>query len=81
MFAKLYGEDDDQVLVVIQEGDTGPEVKISTVPEGFGICSMAAQFSDNEQGWDKAQAAFDDIGEDEARQYASGIVKAVLGAE
>jgi hypothetical protein len=60
-FAKLFEtKKHGQILVVIDEGDEGPEVRVSFTPPGMGVCSVALKFSqENEDGWDKAKNAFD----------------------
>lgn len=83
MFAKLFGIDDDQVLVVIQEGDEGPVIQISCVPPGLGVCTTtlgypyAAYPKKNaiEQAWDTAESAFAKMDEAGARRIADGIMK------
>lgn len=67
MFAKLFGENDDQVLITIGEGDDGPEVRVATQPPGYGVCSMAVKFNDSEAGWESAEKAFEEM--DESRAF------------
>ncbi|MEQ1560396.1 MAG: hypothetical protein ABL933_15855 [Methyloglobulus sp.] len=57
MFAKLYGEI-NQVLVKLDTNDEGnPELRFYTKPEGLGVCSLALEFADTDEGWDKAEKA------------------------
>jgi hypothetical protein len=60
-FAKIFRtEETGQILVVIDEGDAGPEVKFSFVPVGLGVCSLAVKF-DGDTAWDSAQELFDSV--------------------
>ena len=70
MFAKLFGPEDDQVLVKLDGApDTGaPEIRIYFQPPGLGVCSFALGFHDREAGWDKAEAVFKEMDEAEARR-------------
>lgn len=66
-FAKLFRADDTgQVLVVLDEGDEGPEIQISFKPNGLGVCSMNLKFNDSDEGWQKAEHAFSKIDSDAA---------------
>ena len=48
-FAKLFEfEDLGQVLVKLDDGDDGPEVRTYFVPDGFGVCSIAMTFKSDE---------------------------------
>lgn len=60
-FAKLFRADDTgQVLVVLDEGDEGPEIRISFKPKGLGVCSLKIGFKDTDAGWERAEATFRD---------------------
>lgn len=60
-FAKLFRADDTgQVLVVLDEGDEGPEIRISFKPRGLGVCSVKLGFKDSDSGWDRAESVFRD---------------------
>lgn len=64
MFAKLYGSDDDQILVKLDSGDSGPEVRFYFTPGGcLGVCSLVMHFDDSDAGYDQADVAFDRIDE------------------
>lgn len=66
-FAKLFRADDTgQVLVVLDEGDEGPEIQISFKPKGLGVCCMKLKFNDSDEGWQKAEHAFSKIDSDAA---------------
>ena len=59
-FAKLFEfEDLGQVLVKLDDGDDGPEVRTYFVPDGFGVCSIAMTFKPDYQDdkWAKAEKA------------------------
>lgn len=67
MFAKLFGED-DQVLVVLQRDDDGnPSIQFSCKPPGLGVCSFGLAWNDTDEGWDMAEKKFSEINEVEAR--------------
>lgn len=69
-FAKLFEfEDLGQVLVKLDDGDDGPEVRTYFVPDGFGVCSIAMTFKSDEQddNWAKAEKAFAMVNREKAR--------------
>lgn len=68
MFAKLYGTDDKQVLVKLDEGEEGPEIRFYFQPAGLGVCSVATYFEDSDEGHTAAQQAFDKV--DEAHAFS-----------
>lgn len=70
-FAKLFGSDDNQVLVMIDSGDDGPEVRFSFKPQEMGVCSFAARYDDTDEGWDSAEAFFDSVTEEAARNIVA----------
>jgi len=77
-FAKLYNDTQaGQILVVIDSGDSGPEVKISFEPQGLGVCSTSLEFTDDDEGeaWDKAQRAFDLFSLEQAEGYVLNVIK------
>ena len=58
-FAKLYEtESCGQILVKFDSGEEGPEVRFFFEPQGLGVCSIALQYDDNDDGWDKAESVF-----------------------
>lgn len=76
-FAKLFHfEDIGQVLVKLDDGDEGPEVRIYFHPENLGICSTAFNFEEDEKGteWEKAEKAFELVDE----KTAEGVVLELL---
>lgn len=69
MFAKLYGTDEDQVLVKVDSNDEGrPEIRFYAKPEGLGLCSLAISFEDSDDGWDKAEKALKEMTEAKVRK-------------
>ena len=80
MFAKLFETDLGQILVKIDEGDNGPEIRYYFEPEGLGLCSIALQFADDEDGeaWDKADSAFQKTDEGVAMSIVKRIVDPFL---
>lgn len=65
-FAKLYRSGKDQILVKLDSGDEGPEVRWFFRPDGLGVCSIAARFPDTETGWKKAEKIFSEVNEAKA---------------
>lgn len=86
-FAKLFRADDTgQVLVVLDEGDEGPEIRISFKPNGFGVCSMKLSFKDSDAGWEKAETTFRDKVDEEfalstARKTMADLLPSQLTSE
>lgn len=80
-FAKLYEPTPGrQILVKLDAGDAGPEVRIFAEPEGLGVCSAAFGFDDDDGGWNKAEKLFDDFDEEMAIKIADEInLKSALG--
>ncbi|EPZ0818876.1 hypothetical protein ACXJPO_000186 [Pseudomonas aeruginosa] len=57
-FAKLFEfEDLGQVLVMLDRGDDGPEVRLYFKPDGLGVCSVACSNfpGDEDEQWDYAE--------------------------
>ncbi|WFP51403.1 hypothetical protein PL263_05080 [Methylomonas sp. EFPC3] len=79
MFAKLFGPDDDQVLVKLDEGENGPEVRFFCEPPGLGVCSIAVQFTESDSAWNKAKAYFNDIDETKAIGTARRFKRELIG--
>lgn len=74
-FAKLYGTDVDQVLVMLDPSGGGDsEVRFYVQPEGEMLRSFAASFEDDDSGWAKAQATFDNVTEASARAYVTSAL-------
>jgi len=73
MFAKLYETEIGQILVKRDEGDDGPEMRLFFKPEKLGVCSFAFSYSDDDEGWDKLDKAFDDMNEKDATEMTKNI--------
>ena len=53
-----------------------PEVRVYFEPEGLGVCSFALSWDDDsDESWDKAEKAFNEMGEKKARQAVEKIMK------
>lgn len=76
MFAKLFNTDLGQILIKIDDGGEGPEVRYFFEPSGLGVCSVALEFTDDDEGkaWDKAEHAFNNTDE----SVAISMVKRVI---
>jgi hypothetical protein len=82
MFAKLFGPDDDQVLVTLDSDDKTkkPTIRISFVPKDIpqaGICSSGLSFSDSPEGWERAEQILEEITEESARSVVAAAMKDV----
>jgi hypothetical protein len=68
-FAKLFGGDDDQILVKVDSDDeANPEVRFYFVPPGLGVASVAVTFkyqddASEEEAWRRADAFFERVDE------------------
>ncbi|WP_426747237.1 hypothetical protein [Pseudomonas aeruginosa] len=84
-FAKLFEfEDLGQVLVMLDRGDDGPEVRLYFKPDGLGVCSVAcSNFPGGEdEQWDHAEKGFTTVnsqGVHEIVDEAMKVVPASLG--
>ncbi len=77
IFAKLFVlETIGQVLVKLDDGENGPEVRLYFQPEGLGVCSTAFNFKADESGseWDKAEKAFEMVDSDKAEKIVRGVL-------
>ena len=70
MFAKLFGADDNQILVKLDTSEKGtPEVRVYFEPKGLGVCSIAFEYEDDsKESWKKAEDAFLKITEKVAKE-------------
>ncbi len=69
MFAKLYGNDENQILVKLGEDpeNGNPEVRIYFQPQDLGVCSLALSWNDNsDESWGKAEKSFLEMNETKA---------------
>lgn len=86
-FAKLFEEDDEQILVVLDEGEEGPEIKYHFKPEGLGICCATIVLEDSETAYDRAREFFDKIDHAHAiaklksikKEFSDAFSKAIQG--
>jgi hypothetical protein len=77
-FAKLFQfEDLGQVLVKLDEEESGPEIRLYFQPPGLGVCSSAFSYSDDQHGdaWDKAELAFETMCETRAHSIVSELIE------
>jgi len=78
MFAKLYEpEPGRQVLVKLDTGDEGPEVRTYCEPQNLGVCSIAGSWPDTDDGWTAAEKAFEEMTEERAVSLADKICASV----
>ena len=82
MFAKLFGPDDDQVLVTLDSDDktNKPTIRVSFVPKDIpqaGICALGISFSDSPKGWKLAEQTLEQITEETARSFVAAAMKDV----
>lgn len=82
MFAKLFGPNDDQVLVTLDSDDETkkPTIKVSFVPKDIpqsGICVLGISFSDSPKGWKRAEQILEEITEESARSIVAAAMKDV----
>lgn len=80
-FAKLFESDKyGQILVTKDTDDAGaPSIKFSCEPEGYGICSIGAGYSDTDSGWEKRDREFEKITIENAEAGAKAIFGLVHG--
>lgn len=80
-FAKLYETELGQILVMRQEGDDGPEIRFHFDPEieGLDLCAIGIGFSDDDDGAEKADKAFDAITEEGAIKAVSRQIEGLSG--
>lgn len=82
MFAKLFGPDDDQVLVTLDSDDktNKPTIKVSFVPKDIpqaGVCALRITFPDSPNGWKQAEQTLEEITEETARSVVAVVIKDV----
>ena len=77
MFAKLYGDDDGQVLVLLTtnaEGGPSLEYHYKMMPQGH-MCTTAIDFKDSEKGWALAEKTLAAMTEEMARAVVAKVHK------
>lgn len=82
MFAKLFGPNDDQVLVTLDSDveTKKPTIKISFVPKDIpqaGVCVLRITFPDSPNGWKLAEQTLEAITEEAARSAVAVVMKDV----
>jgi hypothetical protein len=62
-FAKVFDDAEIGQAVVLAKAndDAEPEVRFFFQKEGFGICECALSFTDDDDGWDKRDKAFNEM--------------------
>ena len=80
MFAKLFGPNDDQVLVTLDSDDktNKPTIKVSFVPKDIpqaGVCALVISFSDSPNGLKHAEQTLEAITEETARSFVAVAMK------
>lgn len=79
MFAKLYGTDADQVLVMLDTNEKAePCIKFSCEPRGAGVCTFAISYADTDHGWDAAERRFAEVDEAMARKAVEENILSLL---
>ncbi|MFJ2548567.1 hypothetical protein ACIOVF_19135 [Pseudomonas sp. NPDC087612] len=79
-FAKLFEfEDLGQVLVKLDDGDDGAEVRIYFVPKGLGVCSVAMTFKADGQAdqLGKAEKAFTLVDREKAHALVTDTLRTI----
>lgn len=75
MFAKLYGDGANQVLVMFDEAeDGGAEIRFYVKPDEMGVCSTALKFKDTDAGWKSAKREFASMTEGAARERVKPLL-------
>jgi len=78
VFAKLFNTDIGQILVKADTNDDcNPEARLYFSSKGFGVCSIAFTFEDNEDGWDKQEAEFNEMDEVKAFNLVKNIINQI----
>lgn len=78
-FAKLFDTAVGQIVVMRQSGDDGPELAFFFDPdvEPLGVCAFKLGFSDDDEGSDKADRAFEAVTEDGAIKAVSSQIEGI----
>lgn len=82
-FAKLFDfEDLGQVLVMLDRGDDGPEVRLYFKPKGLGVCSVACSNfpGDEDEQWDHAEKGFATVNSQGVHEIVAEAMKVALGS-
>lgn len=75
-FAKLYETKLGQILVKVDDGDEGPEVRVYFTPEDLGVCHIAFTWSDGDEKtkWKKADKTFNNMTQEKAISAVSEVL-------
>lgn len=79
MFAKLFGEGDRQIAVILKESNEGPEVRLFFKPDGLGVCETGLGYpykafkNDESAAWKAAESCFAKMDEEHARAIADKV--------
>lgn len=78
-FAKLFDTAIGQIVVMRQSGDEGPELAFFFDPniDALGVCQIKLGFSDDDEGIDKANKAFDAVTEEGAIKVVSRQIEGI----
>lgn len=74
-FAKLWEQEGEQILVKMDDGEDGPEMRVYFNPAGLGVCNFALKFTheDIEEAWNKCELAFNGLEEADARRMVDNM--------
>jgi hypothetical protein len=77
-FCKLFETDKyGQILIKLDQAAVGlglgAELRIFAQPPGFGACSIATFYGNDDEDWDRAQQALDDMTQSKAEAVAAAI--------
>ena len=79
-FAKLYETEFGQILVKMDsDDDYCPEVRFYFKPKNLGVCSVAVQFKDTDDGWDRQENYFAEITSESASIMVAGAIEEMPG--
>ena len=74
-FAKVFGKGRGQIVVMLDEGQEGPEIRAFTRPPNLGVCSLAIGYSNDDAGWDRAEAEFAKVDEKRAKEMVAPLIR------
>lgn len=79
VFAKLFENEKYVQILVKIDSDESPEVRTYFKPEGLGVCSFAVAFEDSDDGWDKAEAYFELLTENQCIKMIDSAMNDLIG--
>lgn len=76
-FAKVFGESDNQIAVIIKENHETEQAEVSVFfkPKGFGVCQANFGYPTTDEGWVAAEKFFNDFTEDKGLDIKRGVEK------